>query len=447
MVSQFVIAVVGCFLVVAEGVIGPVMATSSSKDESYLQSFLRARCGPTGNAVWVYRGALYDPLDGKKIANVQGLELVRCLATTDSSLPQKERFRKRCRDLQAAESVGNPESIIDYAGTILSRKLFCYTNVEDDSGNGSLLQRIRLRPNSPQKDIPIDQAATVYDTATTFVQRGSMEEGAAGEWILHTEWPDGRAIWTTTRVSSTDDGDEDDAGNPETMTVSSKKRNKRRRFLEYTSYARPQPLWRQKLPDLTRPPVRQGLQKLVTSPERSAWIQVGSNDQPNEASKYGARETYHYDLDLDSRKSTKPCTLRYTRYGEGPIWYGPGRLCTLELTGKRVSNWSDGTLLQSRRAAQLALEKVVGFLSVNSPVAEDDELAGRAVDWFRGKGSALLQIAPELKRDQPSWLYSVQDTCATVVHRLRAATTMTIGAPPQSLSTTHPKRRKGKDSK
>ena len=33
--------------------------------------------------------------------------------------------------------------------------------------------------------------------------------------------------------------------------------------------------------------------------------------------------------------TTSGCSVRYTRYGEGPVWYGPNRFCMLELRGKR----------------------------------------------------------------------------------------------------------------
>lgn len=371
-----------------------------------LQAWLRGRCGPTGNGLWVYQGALYDPLDGKKIANVQGLEFVRLLATTDSTEDQKERYARRCGDLLAVDSLTDPEATMDFAGTVLSRKLFCYTkpDEEGDSRPSSfLLRNIRLRPNSPLRKVPVEQAATVFDTATTVVQRGN-------EWIVHTEWPDRRAVWTRTDIKTEEEDDED-------FEMDALTRG--RKYVEFTAYARPMPRWRHKLPTLSKTfqKERKENDAVVTSPQRSALVQFGNNGQ-QEVSKYGARETYQYTVSPSSRHMQ----VRYTRYGEGPIWYGPGRLCTLELTGRRVNSWSDVPPL----VARVASERVLGFLSVNSPIANDDVLAARSVEWFRGKGSARLQVAPEID-NKPGWVHAAQLKCAKIVSRIRSATSMTIG--------------------
>ena len=362
---------------------------------STLHDWIRARCGPAGHSIWSYRGALYDPLNGNKIANVQGLELVRCLAETDDSPVAKERYRRRCGDLAAPMTVSASESQIEYAGTMLSRKLFCYTRADDEN---KLLDSIRLRPKSPLQVIPADQAATVYDVATTFIQRGI-------EWIAHTEWPDGRAVCTSTQI---------DASEEEEWRT-----NKRHaRSIEFTSYARPQLKGKLKLPDLTAPIAsakdRMSSQPAV-SPKRSTLIQFGTS-KAETLGKFGARETYLYQMVDD-----KACTVRYTRYGEAPIWYGPGRMCTLELTGKRVEDMSEIPSL----VAKLAAERVLGFLSVrNMPVAEDDSLARRCVEWFRGKGHAPMQIAPNAsdRSNSPKWMLNIQDAGSAVWYKLRSST-------------------------
>ncbi|GKY94861.1 hypothetical protein MPSEU_000451000 [Mayamaea pseudoterrestris] len=361
-----------------------------------LKDWLRARCGPSGHSIWSYKGALYDPLNGNKIANVQGLELVRCLAETDSSLASKERYRRRCGDLAAPMTVAASDSQIEYAGTMLSRKLFCYTRTDSDN---KLLESIRLRPRSPLQVIPADQAATVYDVATTYIQRGM-------EWIAHTEWPDGRAVCTSTQIDASED--------EEWRT------NKRSaRSIEFTSYARPQAKGRLRLPDLTAPITTSkdsSRSQSTISPKRSALVQFGTSKAEN-LGKFGARETYLYQLIND-----KACTVRYTRYGEAPIWYGPGRMCTLELTGKRVEDMSEIPSL----VAKLASERVLGFLSVrNMPVAEDDSLAHRCVEWFRGKGQVPMQVLPhESERNNaPKWAVRLHDASSNVWNKLKSSTT------------------------
>jgi hypothetical protein len=398
-----------------------IVATIISKATartSNLQDWIKARCGSSGHAIWSFQGALYDPLNGNKIANVQGLELVRCLAETSNDEMGKSRFQRRCGDLMAPAIVAKPTSNFTYAGTLLSRKLFCYTS---DEGPKKLLDKVQLRPNSPTREIPADQAATVYDTASTFIQRGR-------EWIAHTEWPDGRAVCTTTKITS-DTAPAPATTNQQDWRINNNKRNTNApSTLEFTSYARPQPRGRNRLPDLSSPYLEETTTSkstifnslksaVVASPKRSAIIQFGAS-QAEQIGKFGARETYHYRMDGDD------CTVRYTRYGEGPIWYGPGRLCTLELTGKRISNMAELPPL----VAKVAAERVLGFLSVRSAVAQDDSLASRAVEWFRGKGNSAVQIAPSSNdKQKAAWLQRVESGGSTVWNKVRSATSFSVG--------------------
>jgi hypothetical protein len=115
----------------------------------------------------------------------------------------------------------------------------------------------------------------------------------------------------------------------------------------------------------------------IISPRRSRFIHFGKGDGSCSGSgsgstisrKYGSvRETYSYTFNnnaIDNKHSPildvfgwiqnkimgvrrqkiqsptvprpKECTVRYTRYGEAPPWYAPGRSCTLDLQGKRIT--------------------------------------------------------------------------------------------------------------
>jgi hypothetical protein len=171
-------------------------------------------------------------------------------------------------------------------------------------------------------------------------------------------------------------------------------------------------------------------------------IQFGQSTAENQG-RFGARETYHYDILVENDKPRQQrftflpwrmrpkertdalshCSVRYTRYGEGPPWYGPGRLCTLELSGKRVTDLSQVPQL----AASIAAQRIPGFMSVHSPVAEQDTTAARAVDWFRGKGSAVLQITPDPDDEKSGWLQTTQERAWTILNRVKEATSMSVG--------------------
>jgi hypothetical protein len=408
----------------------PSSSTVGNHQKNPLQTWIDARCGPNGHAVWAYSGSLFDPLNGKKIANVEGLELVRKLAETDDDVEHKRRYHQRCGDLKMAQAILQESCSLDYAGTILSRKIFCYKPVDDPK---SILSSVRLRPQGPEKAIPTDQAATVFDTAITVIQKGPS-------WFVHGELPNGNVVWNQAEVKL--------ASGESSRT-----------HFDYTIYSRPRHSKRQQTPDLTSQAVQETVssESNSISPARSSLISFGPS-KAESLGKFGARETYQYTTEetgagghlLDSlwgrmqfavssvfQRDKKAnalivptrCSVRYTRYGEGPVWYGPNRLCTLELQGHRLENLSQAPQL----AATIAATCVPGFLSTHSAVAQDDTGARRAVAWFRGENSVQLQIthdynnADSIERSHSSGVRGLYAKGAAVIERLHAATTTSTG--------------------
>ncbi len=74
------------------------------------------------------------------------------------------------------------------------------------------------------------------------------------------------------------------------------------------------------------------------------WVGFGPSSSP----KHGCKETYKYELDNDGE--TEAHTMSYHRLGECPSWYGPGRICTLDMLARRVPS-----LKEVRRPDVLAL--------------------------------------------------------------------------------------------
>ncbi len=60
------------------------------------------------------------------------------------------------------------------------------------------------------------------------------------------------------------------------------------------------------------------------------WVSFGPSSSP----KYGCKETYKYELNNDDESEEH--TISYHRLGECPSWYGPGRMCTLDMLARRV---------------------------------------------------------------------------------------------------------------
>jgi len=432
-----------------------------------LQNFIHNKCqNPVTNnaAIWSYEGRLVDPTNGHVIANVEGIELVRSLTEiTRPDLSEKKNLWKLVRGLRRLDDL-KVRSILagpgwNYAGTVLSRKFFCYSPV----GGGGLMKEFRLHPTAPVRKVKTDQAVALYDTATTFISTKSGKE-----MMIMTEFPDGH--WIQSEASST--GFQGAEGEEEGDAV-----NERKPF-EFTVYARrsgkkESPV----LPSIAKvqqKKSRNNKSSMKQVPPRSKFIQFGKDDN-TEDRRFGARETYSYimgnrdtrrgqrlrsilcetisnikessglwDFETGSESTSDPsrsCTVRYTRYGEAPTWYGPGKMCTLELWGKRVESVADAPPL----AATLAATRIPGFLSVHTSIPSGpaepangkkaipekqvkaqmaaDDAAIRAVNWFRGKEDSLpLEVLKDNDNDE-NFVDSVVNLGLSVAQRVRAATT------------------------
>mmetsp|Transcript_5578 Transcript_5578/g.16057 ORF Transcript_5578/g.16057 Transcript_5578/m.16057 type:complete len:559 (-) Transcript_5578:421-2097(-) len=341
--------------------------------------------------LWMYEGALYDPLDGRQVANVQGLELVRPLYDTSH--------------LAIDSLLRHPNATYVDAKTLWSQKIFCYTKPttrtsagfgndasQSESGGEDILQSVRIRPRSPRKKVPLDQAVAVYETATTFVSRtkrgGRASDDTADdrsededELLVHSERPNGQTMWG---MAAQGGSQRQRAGN------GSNNNNNNNNNMDFTVFAKLRnkhsPLYAPDLvpdPDDDKPRSKSNADgDVIVSPKRAALVQFGSSDKTMESKhKYGARETYSYrniaplpaaavapagsqrrwsplewfrripgeyakQFMGTARSSTSSSTsVHYTRYGEGPPFYAPGRMCMLELRGRPIGDLDEATPL------------------------------------------------------------------------------------------------------
>ncbi len=340
--------------------------------------------------LWLYEGALYDPLDGRQVAKVQGLELVQQLDDTSH--------------LAIDALLKHPNATYQDSKTVWSQKIFCYTTTKDvgkdasssttSSSNDtvnrippkrstmqeSILDSVRVRPRSPRKEVPLDQAVAVYETATTFLSRKKRgntnaksnkhqsDDDDDDEVLVHSEWPNGQTIWgkaqeCSRQIAKSERKNDNSGSHTIDFTIFAKLRNKN------------SPLYS---PDLIRDENEQDETRttrngdIIVSPKRVSLVQFGSSDGTMESKhKFGARETYSYRnipktvetigkspklpkwFPIPWKKNkvtdsslTSP-TVYYTRYGEGPPFYAPGRMCMLELRGRPISNFGEvGPLLK-----------------------------------------------------------------------------------------------------
>lgn len=252
---------------------------------SKLQHYLRSRCSSIPSAkqsasLWAFEGQLVDPSSNRIIADVEGLEIVRILSecypiddkANRTSVWRTLRGLRRLGDLKVrrvltSNSESNPSW--DYAGTLLSRKIFCYRL----PGSTELLKEYRIQPTSPKRTVKTKQAVALYDTATTFVSRKGGEQ-----MEIITEWPDGR--WVQSTASSVlpagllrNDSEDKDNGKGDDIAVP----------FEFTTFTKQNPIG--KNPSLKEQQSNKALPRKL--------IQFGK-DKDAEYRRYGARENYSY---------------------------------------------------------------------------------------------------------------------------------------------------------
>lgn len=359
--------------------------------------FFRHRCGSSNfqdsPTLWSYEGTLTDPTSGKVIADVEGLELVKSLPPIEPSDYNNSNVQSILNRLSAKKILypqinkDLPNQQWDSAVTILSRRLFCYRRPSSSrTGNRdthatnspykSLLTSVRLRPDGPLRHLTPSESIAIYDSAVTYISRNN-----------------GREMVVFSERLPNDTENEDSTKKHYVMgsaqrTLSSS--------IDDQSLIFGYSIHGQKggsNSNLILPPLKLNTaEEVVISPPRSRFLQFGKGTMNASERKYGSvRETYTYTIDNDlqenanssgsseinsnrqghrrryrrnrpsfsgkmnqisqikkqikenktSEQEEEPpvqCLVRYTRYGEAPPWYAPGRSCTLELKGKRNNN-------------------------------------------------------------------------------------------------------------
>ena len=265
---------------------------------------------------------------------------------------------------------------------------------EEYSPYNSLLTSLRLRPDGPLRHLsPIENMA-IYDSAITYISRNKGRE-----MVVFSERGGGGGRDTTTSTdtssSSSSSSDVDSLmvdvtkqyvmGSAQCNTSTNKRQSSsssssvssfefsvhaQRGTVDTKNEGSSGPM----LPPFKLSDGSEEEEEVTISPPRSRLLQFGKGDGSSSSSerKYGSvREMYTYTFDHnsesrpdimvgntdkkfnffdrikgqlgmndkpESESSSQPeCTVSYTRYGEAPPWYAPGRSCTLELHGKRIA--------------------------------------------------------------------------------------------------------------
>mmetsp|Transcript_9964 Transcript_9964/g.21412 ORF Transcript_9964/g.21412 Transcript_9964/m.21412 type:complete len:556 (+) Transcript_9964:61-1728(+) len=368
-------------------------------------------------ALWAYEGTLTDPMTGKVVAEVEGLELLRPVSMLENpSSPDNQRSTvdlidaKTSVDDLCAKDLLLPSSRLtktppqwDSAMTILSRKLFCYRRPSSSKGKSTtkknnlspskfLLNSIRLRPDGPLRHLSPLESMSIYDSAVTYISRNQGRE-----MVVFSE-RGGGDITENGVVTLKNEGFGDYKKHYVMGSARGNGFGKRQSTsaFDFAIHARKgSAVYRDGVcnggPML--PPLKFSSNndetvdgEVVISPPRMRFLQFGKSGLSNgeggtSERKFGsAHETYSYsfrDIDSETDRLSKEtekkvgfsakrrkriiaseatsshslnndlhqqCTVHYTRYGEAPPWYAPGRMCTLELRGKRIETAEYGEL-------------------------------------------------------------------------------------------------------
>mmetsp|Transcript_30274 Transcript_30274/g.45533 ORF Transcript_30274/g.45533 Transcript_30274/m.45533 type:complete len:504 (-) Transcript_30274:52-1563(-) len=445
-----------------------------------ISNFLNHRCGSSfkdssRQSVWTYEGALSDPLTGKVIAEVEGLEVVKQLPTiTSSKSSDKALLNNLCTKhvLFPKQKTQSSQPSWDTATTILSRKLFCYRRpsnmnnasgkVDSESPSKSLLTSLRLRPDGPLRHLSPLENMAVYDSAITYITRNNGRE-----MVVLTELGGGKADDIDGINNSVYD-DVDDGKKHYVMGSAQCERDASSFSFAiqalkgtFNSDGDHGPM----LPPLKHP---SSDNEVVISPPRSRLLQFGKGDgssaggsAASERKYRTVRESYSYSLQDGSdtsdisekeqivdtsrfdlirrlRKQKQqpnlmveeiqtPCTVKYTRYGEAPPWYAPGRMCNLELHGRRLaddkSTSQDLSPLLSWAASKCKPSFWSGWPTISQTSTSDSKeqaLAHQAVRLFSNDSRRF--IVPDddsTDTEGASWVSAAENTLSRVQSRLK----------------------------
>jgi len=303
-----------------------------------------------------------DPLTGKVLAIVEGFEVVKLkglwqnetvIPTTKNSRNEQISLQNNVTSFLDQLPVNNP--VTNWTRTLLqrsnnmedqtmkaaavweSRKVFLYRTTEEGH---DMLTNVRLRPTGPKRKVPLSQAISTWHATTTVLQpdncipwNDDTSQSFFFGTALNTLSSSPSATPTTLVWNTAPVVWEDAVDNTAIAKVTTKRRERHRKptgiptgNLEFTIHARPR---RGGQEEALRRHFAQQSRPAGLAPPRAALVSLGDGGAST-ADASAAHETYRY--------SFPGGRLSYSRYGEGPVWYGPHRMCRLELRGQHMAD-------------------------------------------------------------------------------------------------------------
>lgn len=145
----------------------PPMPHRQPRQLSLVREFLALKSSRTSDSIWGYSGLIRNPLSGKEIAHIYGLEIVS---------PVNYEVNSSRTILQRLFS--SPVN-----GTYISKKVFIYT---DAANHSQPLAYFRMRPKAPKR--PLSPVKTYYESVTVGYDAEKQSS------FMRVCWPGGRLL-------------------------------------------------------------------------------------------------------------------------------------------------------------------------------------------------------------------------------------------------------------
>jgi hypothetical protein len=257
--------------------IRPVVSIPHSSTTSihYLKQIANLKSGR--RCIWVYHGVLRNPLNGKEIASIHGLEINQPIQTTTST---NQTF------IQTLQSY-NPFHVPTNT-SYLTKKIFFYTT--NSSHSMEPLQFYKIRTNSPKRKVqPIK---TMHQQVTLGYDESSNHS------FVNIRWPSGRVL-KNSKLS-----------------------------INKVPIGFPLSLFMQQYQLIS-------FIKSKTKQAHHYWISFASEENS------GRSQEFYLFKHARILPFLPLSTIDYKRYGECPPWFSTGRFCSTELSGKKYANMRD----------------------------------------------------------------------------------------------------------
>jgi len=344
-------------------------------DPDRIKSFADMRSGTSSSPhLWYYTGVLRNPLTGKEVAGIEGVEII--------------------------QPFGQRNTDPDFLRCYMSQKLFMYVDFQTRS---ELITQFRVRHHSPLRAVK---------PVSVFTEKVSIRTNPAGGTAVDIEMPSGRFM-TTNKVSIMEAGSSFDRllGRQKLDIVhfmSAARRQNVRKWISFgpgsdTSSGRSQEYYTMQAKSGVVAAFDNFLYQTQVAASRRL-PKVGNLIAP----RVGNRNS---SVPLPVSSSQLPpgaqVTMAYRRYGECPSWFSVGRSCVIEVKAGRYPlprgyfSRNKFSLASSERSLLRLPSHVIDLLaSIDSHaqkvavVETNSSPTPLTMKWFRDQDDPLSSFRP-----------------------------------------------------